>query len=84
MVTCLVYLRLWVYSQCHKELEIRSPAITLRFYFLPIRMVKIKISMTVHVGEDVYTFALPVRLQNGATILEINLAVPLKIVNSST
>ena len=40
--------------------------------------------MTAHVGEDVYTFALLVRLQNGATILENNLAAPQKIVNNST
>jgi hypothetical protein len=40
--------------------------------------------MTAHVGEDMNTFPLLVRLQNGATILEINLAVPQKIVNSST
>jgi hypothetical protein len=64
-----------------RELQIKT---TLRFYFLPIRMVKIKISMTVHVGEDVYTFALLVRLQNGTNILENNLTAPLKIVNNST
>ena len=64
-----------------RELQIKT---TLRFYFIPIIMVKIKIQMTAHVGEDVYTFALLVRIQNGATILEINLAVPQKIVNNST
>jgi hypothetical protein len=47
-------------------------------------MVKIKIPMTAHVGEDVYTFALLVRLQKGAAILQNNLAAPLKIVNNST
>ena len=64
-----------------RELQIKT---TLRFYFIPIIMVKIKIQMTAHVGEDVDTFALLVRIQNGATILEINLAVPQKIVNNST
>ena len=64
-----------------REMQIKT---TLRFYFIPIRMVKIKIPMTAHVGEDVYTFALLVRLQKGAAILQNNLAAPLKIVNNST
>ena len=65
-----------------KELQIKK--ITLRFYFIPIRMVKIKFQMTAHVGEDIDTFALLVRLQNGTNILENNLTAPLKIVNNST
>ena len=64
-----------------REMQIKT---TLRFYFIPIRMVKIKIQMTVHVGEDVNTFPVLVRLQNGTNILEISLAVFQKIVNSST
>jgi hypothetical protein len=64
-----------------REMQIKT---TLRFYFIPIRMVKIKIQMTAHVGEDVNTFPLLVKLQNGTTILEINLVVPQKTVNSST
>ena len=64
-----------------KELQIKT---TLRFYFIPIRMVKIKFQMPAHVGKDIDTFPLLLRIQNGATILEINLAVPLNIVNNST
>jgi hypothetical protein len=42
-----------------REMQIK---ITLRFYFITIRMVKIKIQMTAHVGEDVNTFPLGVKL----------------------